>query len=158
MASETANFIRNPWQRPRWMQALVLLLFIVLTYVAPAVININGDRPNGLNEVIVSLGAVGSLAIAAILFLLRFFYGERLGDLNLKPGRWWQDVLGGIVLAVITLATLFILGPVINRILPRAPNSGWGDILPGLAHEPLLLVVSVVGPILAISVCWEEIS
>jgi len=137
---------RKPWQRSRWMQALVLLIFIALTYGAPVLANINQDRPASLKEVIISLGGVASLAIAAILFIMRFFYGERFRDLNLKRGSWWQDVLGGIFLTVVTLGTFYFLGSVINRILP------------GLEHEPLLLILFVIGPILTISVVWEEIS
>jgi len=140
------------------MQVLVLLFFIALTYVAPVVANINQDHPASLKEVIISLGMVASLAIAAILFLLRIFYGERFKDLNLKRGSWWKDVLVGIFLTVVTLGTLYFLGPIINRILPRAPHSSWGDILPGLGQEPLLLILFVIGPVLTISVVWEELS
>lgn len=158
MTSKSVIIPQSSWQRSRWMQALVLLLFIVLTYAAPIVTHINRDRPYVLNEVIFYTGVVGSLAVAALLFILRFFYGERFGDLNLKRGRWWQNVLAGIALTALTLGTLYLLGPVIERVLPRAPNSGLGDIFYGLDQDPWLLAL-FVGPILAISVAgWEEIS
>jgi hypothetical protein len=35
-------------------------------------------------------------------------HGKQIRDLNLKQARWWQDVLGGVGLAVLTLETTYV--------------------------------------------------
>ncbi len=88
------------------------------------------------------------------------FLGEKLGELNLKASVWWKDVLGGIVLGVLTLTAKFALDPVIIKLMPRA--SSGGSPLVGLfgemAQDPWLLTL-FLGPVLMIGVAgFEELS
>lgn len=64
----------------------------------------------------------------------------------------------GIALTVLTLGTLYFLGPVIERVLPRAPQSGLGNVMNGLVRDPWRLAL-FLGPILLIgTACFEEVA
>jgi len=86
-----------------------------------------------------------------------FMCGERLRDLNLKKARWWQDVLGGIGLTIVTLGAAFLLGPVIGRLLPSKPQSV-DNMLIGLVQDPWKLAL-FLGPGLALGAAgFEELT
>jgi len=158
MVNKTAQIAQSPRQRSRWTQALALLLVVVPYYGMTIMSHITRDRPLSLNDIIFYTGAIASVALVVLLIILRYLCGERFSDLNLKPARWWQDVLGGIALAVLTLGTLYLLGPIIEQILPREAESGLGNVFDGLAKDPWLLAL-FVGPLLAIGVAgFEEIT
>lgn len=149
--------LHRPWRQTRWVQALAILLGIGPIYAMTIATHLNRDRPYNLDDILFYTLVVASLALAALLLLLRFLCGERFGDLNLKPARWWQDVLGGIGLTVLTLGTAFVLGPVIGRFLPSNSDSV-GNLFAGLARDPLKLVL-FLGPGLALGAAgFEEVT
>lgn len=150
--------LHKPWQHTRWMQVVAILLGIVPVYGMTILSHLNQNRPYSLNDILFYIGVIASIMLVVLLLLLRFLCGESFSDLNLKRARWWQDVLGGIALAALTLGTLYLLGPVIERVLPREPQSGLGNIMNGLVRDPWLLAL-FVGPILAVGVAgFEEIT
>ncbi len=146
---------QRPWQRRGWAQALAILLGVAPIYAMTIVTHLNRDQPYGLDDIIFYTCFIASLALVWLLFLLRFVCGERFGDLNLKRAHWWQDVLGGLGLTVLTLGVLYVIGPVIGRLLPSQPQSGLGDVFAGLARDPWRLAL-FLGPGLALGAAGFE--
>jgi membrane protease YdiL (CAAX protease family) len=154
----SSQFTHRSWQRAGWTQALAILLGIAPIYGMTIVTHLSQSQPYNLDDILFYTCVIAGLMLVVLLLLLRFLCGERFADLNLKPARWWQDVLGGIGLTVVTLGTLFLLGPVIERAVPRAPQSGLGEVLSGLVRDPWRLAL-FLGPGLAIGAAgFEEIT
>jgi membrane protease YdiL (CAAX protease family) len=148
---------RKPWQRSRRTQALAILIGVAPIYGMTITTHLNQNRPYGLDEILFYTCVIATLMLLGLLLLLRFLCGERFRDLNLKGARWWQDVLGGIGLTVLTLGTSFFLGPVIGRLLPGNPQSV-DNMLIGLVEDPLKLVL-FLGPGLALGAAgFEELT
>jgi ABC-type proline/glycine betaine transport system permease subunit len=130
--------LRKPWQRTRWVQ----LLAILLGYILPLMVFISqlfGGPVTAQGYLLYAMGYT-LLVIAVLLLLLWFLCGEKPNDLNLRPGVWWKDLLGGIVLVVLTLSVKFILDPRIARYFHRASDieSGVADLVNMLADNPWL--------------------
>lgn len=146
------------WQHTRWVEVLAILLGVAPIYTVTILTHLRQEQPYSLDDILIYTGVIAPLLIVWLLFLLRFLCGESFSDLNLKPARWWQDVLGGLGLAFLTLGTLYLIGPMIGRILPSEQQSGLGDIFTGLARDPLRLAL-FLGPVLAIGVAgFEELT
>lgn len=92
--------------------------------------------------------------------MYRFFCGERIASLNIKPGKWYTDVLAGIVLAVFFLS-LFVLQQVIqSRWFPRTgpPPEEIITLFKGILDDPLLLALWL-GPVAWLGVAtFEELT
>ena len=144
MASKSAN-IPSSWQRTRWMQALVILLVVVPIYGVTILNHLRQNQPYSLDDMLFYTCVIASPLLVVLLLLLHFLCGERFSDLNLKWARWWQDVLGGIGLTTLTLGATYLLGSVIGRILPSAPESGPGGVFAELARDPWRLAL-FLGP------------
>ncbi len=154
---EPSPDLRKPWQRSRLTQVLAIVLGIVPIYGMTIMSHLNRDHPYTLDEILFYTCVIASLMLIALLLLLYFLCGERFRDLNLKRRRWWQDILGGIGLTVITLGTAYLLGPVLGRLLPSNPQS-MDNMLVGLIQNPLKLVL-FLGPSLAIGAAgFEELA
>lgn len=130
--------LRKPWQRTRWVQALAILL----GYILPLMVFVSqlfGGPVTAQGYLLYAMGYT-LLVIAVLLLLLWFLCGEKPNDLNLRPGVWWKDLLGGIVLVVMTLSMKFIFDPTIARYFHRASaiESGIADLVNMLADNPWL--------------------
>lgn len=148
---------RKPWQRSRWIQALAILIGVAPIYGMTIMSHVNRDRPYSLDDILFYTCVIATLMLVALLLLLRFLCGERFSDLNLKRARWWQDVLGGLGLTVVTLGTASFLGPVIGRLLPSNPQSVENMFI-GLAQDPLKLAL-FLGPGLMLGAAgFEELT
>ena len=130
--------LRKPWQRTRWVQALAILL----GYIFPLTVFISqlfGGPPTAQGYLLYAFGYT-LLVIAELLLILWFLCGEKPNNLNLKPGVWWKDMLGGIVLVVLTFSVKIFLDPMIARYFHRASDieSGMVDLVNTLADNPWL--------------------
>jgi hypothetical protein len=140
------------------VQVLAILLGVAPTYVMTIMSHLTRDEPLALRDIFLYTTALAGIMIVVIFLLLRYLCGERIRDLNLKPGKWWKDVVGGVVLGAITLGLHMLLQGPLNRMFPREPVSGLGDFFNGLAENVWLLVL-FVGPILWIGVAgFEELT
>ena len=151
--------LRKTWQRRTWVQVLAILLGYIPPWLM-ALLSQAGGRTISLREMLGYTTAGAALFIAAILLLLRFLCGENPGELNLKAGLWWKDVLGGIVLGALTLGAKFALDPIILKLLPRASAGASPAIglFGEMARNPWLLAL-FLGPVLMIGVAgFEELS
>jgi hypothetical protein len=151
----TSQDTRKPWQRTRWVQALAILL----GYIPPLTVFISQQFGGPVTAQGYLLYAMGYtlFVIAVLLLLLRFLCGEKPNVLNLKPGIWWKDLLGGIVLVGLTLSVKFLFDPTIARYFHRASDteSGMVSLVNTLAGNPWLAAL-FLGPALFIGVAGSE--
>ena len=151
----TSPDLRKPWQRTRWVQALAILL----GYIPPLTVFITqlfGEPVTAQGYMIYAMGYT-FFVIAVLLLLLWFLCREKPNSLNLRPGKWWKDLLGGIVLVMLTLSVKFILDPTIARYFHRASDieSGMVSLVNKLADTPWLAAL-FLGPALFIGVAGSE--
>jgi membrane protease YdiL (CAAX protease family) len=148
----------KPWQRKAWVQVLAILLGLAPVYGMSIMMQMSTDDPPALRDIFLFTTALAGIMIVVMLLLLRYLCGERISALNLKPGKWWKDVLGGVVLGMTTLGLHLLLQGPLSRMFPTEPVSGLGDFFKGLA-ENVWLFVLFVGPILWIGVAgFEELT
>lgn len=93
--------------------------------------------------------------------MYRFICGQRIASLNIKPGKWYTDVLVGILLAAFFLG-LFVLQQFIqSRWFPRTagpPPEELVTLFNGIVNDPLLLAVWL-GPVAWLGVAtFEELT
>ena len=151
----TSPDLRKPWQRTRWVQVLAILL----GYTPPLVVFILqfiGESATGQGYMIYAMGYT-FFVIAVLLLLLWFLCGEKPNALNLRSGKWWKDLLGGLALVAITLTMKFALDPVIAKFFYRASDveSGIASLVNKLADNPWLAAL-FLGPALFIGVAGSE--
>jgi len=157
MASPT-NSLPKPWQRKAWVQILAILLGVAPIYTMTIISHLSREQPYTLNEIFFYTTVIGSIMIVVLLILLRYLCGEKIHDLNLKQGKWWKDVLVGIVLTALTLGLHNLLQGPLNSVFPREPMSGLGDFFNGMAQN-LWLFALFIGPVLWIGVAgFEELT
>lgn len=148
----------KPWQRKAWVQVLAILLGVAPIYAMTIMSHLSRDQPYTLNEIFFYTTVVGGIMIVVLLLLLRYLCGERIRDLNLKRGKWWQDAVSGIVLAMTTFGLHNLLQDPLNRMFPREPMSGLGEFFDGLAQNPWVFAL-FLGPVLWIGVAgFEELT
>lgn len=104
---------------------------------------------------------IGGGDVVLVLLTYRFVCGERIATLNLKNGKWYTDVLAGIVLAGLFLG-LFAAQQVIRSTwFPRAggpPPQELVTLFRGIVNNPLLLAVWL-GPVAWLGVAtFEELT
>jgi len=149
------KFSNKSWQQKTWVQALAILL----GYIPPLSVFITQQFSGPVTAEGYLLYAMGYtlFVIAVLLLLLRFLCGEKPNVLNLRPGVWWKDLLGGIVLVGLTLSVKFFLDPMIARYFHRASDieSGMVDLVNTLARNPWLAAL-FLGPVLFIGVAGSE--
>jgi hypothetical protein len=151
----TSPDLRKPWQRTRWVQALAILL----GYIPPLTVFITqlfGGPVTAQGYMLYAMGYT-FFVIVVLLLLLWFLCGEKPSVLNLKPGTWWKDLLGGLALVAITLTMKFALDPVIAKFFYRASDveSGMVSLVNKLADNPWLAAL-FLGPALFIGVAGSE--
>ena len=156
----TAEAISSPqgWQQSKWVQILAILIGVGSVYVPTISSHLQRDQPLSTNDIFFYTTVLEGVMIVVILLLLKFLCGERIRDLNLKPGIWWQDILVGVGLTVITLGTKTLLDTPLNILFPREPASGLGDFFNELVRNPLLFAFAM-GPMLIIGAgIFEELT
>jgi membrane protease YdiL (CAAX protease family) len=139
------------------MQILALLIGVGPVYILPFFNYLRNDHAIPTEGIFFYIASLGSVMIIVML-LLKYLCGERIRDLNLRPGNWRKDILVGIGLTVLTLGTLLLLRGPISDIFPGKPDSGLGDFFDVLIRNSLLFGL-VVGPGLLIGAgIFEELS
>lgn len=139
-----------------WAQAVAILVGVVPIYAMTIWSHVTRERPMTLTGMFLYPAVVGGVSIVVIYLLLRFPCGEKAQDLNRRAGRWWQDLLVGLVLVAITLSLHMLLQEPINRAFPREPMTGLGDLFGGLAENRWLFAL-FTGHVLGVGVGFEEV-
>jgi hypothetical protein len=151
----TPHDTRKPWQRKTWVQVLAILL----GYTPPLMVfitQLDGGAVTASGYLLYAI-VYTLIVITELLLLLWFLCGEKPQELNLRPGTWWKDLLGGIVLVGLTLSVKYLLDPTIAKYIHRASDSesGLGSLMNTLAGNPWLFAF-FLGPVLFIGVAGSE--
>ena len=156
----SATLDRQPWQRHPITQILAVVAVCVPLYVF-ALWSHLGHQKITLRELFLYPLLLGGGNVVLALLVYRFICGERIASLNLKGGKWFADVLAGILLAAIFLGLLVLQQVVQSRWLPRAagpPPQTLITLFQGIANNPLLLAIWL-GPVAWLGVAaFEELS
>lgn len=156
----SASLDKKPWQgRP-----ITQILAVTVVYVPPYALAIwshLSQRTITLKELFLYPLLLGGGSVVLALLVYRFICGERIASLNLKPGKWYTDILVGVLLAAVFLG-LFMLQQVIqSRDLPSTagpPPEELVTLFSGIVNDPLLLVVWL-GPVVWLGVAaFEELT
>ncbi len=113
------------------------------------------DGPVTMNQLLLGPLVGGGSFIVWLLFLHLGVCGDRLESLGWRTGRWWANVLIGILLAAgfLLLATF---QDVLRRLFPSMPLAPeLVELLRGLAGDPWLLALWL-GPVVWIGVAFFE--
>lgn len=155
MVSITANNIQRPWQKNNWVQWLAAAIG-VLPYMISSLFPTQGDQTLDVRSIILSIVIWGSI-IVVILLLLRFLCGERLRDLNLRAGTWWEDILAGIGLATLTTTILLFTSEAISRLYPVQRDYVVRDLFNEVFQNPWLFALWLGPGILSAAGLGEEL-
>jgi len=137
---------------------LAVGLSVIPLFIFTIWFHLTREDPLTIRQMLVYPLVIGGGAVVYMLLLLRYLCRERPADLDLKPGRWYVDVLHGIVLTVVFAAILIAGEMTLGRWLPRPPQRDISNLIEGLAANPLLLAVWL-GPVVWIGVAgFEELS
>jgi membrane protease YdiL (CAAX protease family) len=150
--------LRKSWQKATWVQLLAIAIGVLPSYILPVMAQLQSDQPLSVKDVSFYSIVLGGIMIVVILLLLRYLCDERIRDLNLREGKWWKDILVGIGLSALTLASLILLSNPINSMFPSEPQSGMGDFFNEMVENPWLFAM-IMGPMLIIGASvFEELT
>ena len=145
----TAGIInQRPW-RYRPVTQILAVAFVCLPPYAIAFWIQLSQRSITLRELFLFPLLIGGGCILATLLVYRFICRERIGSLNLKPARWYTDILAGLLLAAFFLGLLAIQHVLQSRWFPRSadpPPEELVTLFSAIANDPLLLAVWL-GPV-----------
>lgn len=106
-------------------------------------------------ELIVYPLLFGSIGIAAVAFLKRFYLGEPLSDLNPGDGGMVTDVLWGFGLALACFVLFFLAQATLRDLLEFRPNEELLGLMLDMRAHPWMVIVWF-GPVLWIGIALYE--
>lgn len=148
------------WQRQPTTQILAVLIAYVPVYTFALWTNLS-ERQITLKELFLYPLILGGGGVILILVLHRYLLGEPLSTLQLKAGRWYSDILAGVLLWMLTLGILMLQKVIQSTIFPAKSEPAAEQLITlfsGIAHNPVLIAVWL-GPVVWIGVAaFEELS
>ncbi len=156
----SATLDKQPWQRHPITQILAVVAVCVPLY-AFALWSHLSHQTVTLRALFLYPLLLGGGNVVLALLIYRFICGERIASLNLKAGKWFADVLAGILLAAVFLGLLVLQQMVQSRWLAHAagpPPQALITLFQGIVNNPLLLAIWL-GPVAWLGVAtFEELS
>ena len=148
------------WQSRPITQILAVIVLYVPLYVFALWTNLS-ERTVTLKELFLYPLLLGSGGVVLILLIFRFVCGERLANLQLKPGKWYSDIAAGVLLGVLSLGIKVLQGVLQSRWMPSTSGPASEEVITlfsGIAHNPLLIAIWL-GPVVWIGVAaFEELT
>ena len=135
----------------------IVSLLVVAGFPASLMVwyRIHQSSPFASIELIVYPLLFGSIGIAAVVLLKRYYLGEPLSDLNRGAGGLTADVLWGIVLAVACFALFFLAQVTLRDVLEFQPNEELLGLMLDMRAHPWMVVIWF-GPVLWIGIALYE--
>jgi hypothetical protein len=145
-------------RRQSRVHLLAVILVVLGAYVLPIALTLSDRAAPPLKTVYLYYTGLAVVMIPAILLLQRYLCGQRVAELNLRPGVWWRDILLGAVLAAVTLGTTLLLqGPLLARFPPQ-DMAAMDAFFREFVSSPQLFLL-MMGPVLVISAAvFEELT
>jgi hypothetical protein len=122
MSSNHSSKLSNPKQVKTWVQLLAVVSGVLPLYSSLIIYQIQKGQPPSNQGFIFYLAVICPLSIVIALMLLRFLCKESFSDLNLKPGKWYSDLLSTLILAFVILVTNVISQYLLSELLPMSTS------------------------------------
>jgi membrane protease YdiL (CAAX protease family) len=157
--SSTISSTPKSWQSRPTTHILAVLVVYVPVY-AFALWTQLSDRIITLRELFLYPLILGGGTVALILIIHRYVLGEPLSTLQLKSGKWYTDILAGVLLGTLSLGIMMVQGIVQSSIIAtstEAPAEELVTLISGIADNPMLIALWL-GPVVWIGVAaYEEL-
>ncbi len=151
---------KQPWQKHPLTQILAVVVVYVPLYIFALWSQVSQQTVT-LRELFLYPLLLGGGAVVFILLIYRFVLRERIASLNLKSGKWFSDVLVGILLAAVFLGLLVLQQVIQSRWMPSTRGPLAQELVTlfgGIVNSPLLLAIWL-GPVAWLGVAtFEELS
>jgi membrane protease YdiL (CAAX protease family) len=143
--NERENMKKTPWRNPLlvsifvivlvWLQELIRNVFYVDTTLA-----LSKSMPRFLFYAFV----MGVVFVVAVTLLLRYS-GEKYGDIGFRRKKWCGQIATGAAFGIlIFILQTFILGPIIDGLIPKTAMAGVDkrQFFDKLIYLPILIVLT----------------
>lgn len=158
--ADERNFAIPSWKSRPATQVLTVVAVLAPVYLFALWGHLN-PVPLSLKQLFLYPLLLGGGEVVFILLAYRYVCDRPLAQLNRTPGRWWSDILTGILLGVLFLALLSLQRWAQARWTSGPSGPPPQDLITlfqGVARNPVLLAVWL-GPVVWIGVAsFEELA
>ena len=158
VTNEMKPELESSRRRPR--ATLGALILVYMPYLHAFWVHQSG-RAISVAELMLYPLLIGGAGVALILLLIRCLFREQISDLNRRSGRWFTDVLSGLLLCTVSFAVMIAHASLIAPLLPQRsgpPPHAVETLFRALAEDPRLLILWL-GPVVWLGVAaFEELS
>ena len=158
--TSSATLNNRTWQNRPITQILAVAVVCIPPYAFAIWLQLI-QRAITLKQLFLFPLLIGGGCVVLTLLVYRFICGERIASLNIKSGKWYTDVLVGILLAVFFLGLFTLQQAIQSRWLPHTagpPSEELITLFGGIVNDPLLLAVWL-GPVAWLGVAtFEELT
>lgn len=156
MPDNQSSIISDHVHVKKWIQLLAVLIGVIPLYSSLVIYQIQKGQPPSNQGFIFYMAVICPLSILIALILLRFLCKESFSSLNLKPRKWYSDLLSTLILAVVVLVTNMISQYLLSELLPPSTSdSNIRDLFNEMTGSPGLLIV-FAGPLVFFGAASEE--
>jgi hypothetical protein len=92
IGARSSEHLSEPWQSRAWVQLLAVMLGPLPVYAMLSARGLLSDQHYSPRDFILYSTVISGPIIIVLLLLFRYLCGEKLRELNLKPGRWTSDL------------------------------------------------------------------
>lgn len=139
-----ASELSKPWPTKAWIQILAAVLGVVPIYSGLIILQLLSGKQLSLQAYILYLAVIAPLGIVIVWLLLRFLCGEKLRDLNLRPGKLSLDLLAVFILSLVIIVMNVISTYFLSGLFPESPsNTSVRNLFVELAGDSKLLVLFI---------------
>ena len=157
MSTNHSSRHSDPIQVKTWVQLLAVIIGVLPLYSSLIIYQIQKGQPPSNQGFIFYLAVICPLSIVIALMLLRFLCKESYSSLNLKPGKWYSDLLSTLILAIVILVTSIISQYFLSELLqPPTSDSNIRNLFKEMTSSPGLLFV-FAGPLVFFGAASEEL-
>ena len=157
MSTNQSSRHSDPIQVKTWIQLLAVIIGVLPLYSSLLIYQIQKGQPPSNHGFILYLAVISPLSIVIALMLLRFLCKESYSSLNLKPGKWYSDLLSTLILAIVILVTSIISQYFLSELLPPSTSdSNIRNLFKEMTSSPGLLFV-FAGPLVFFGAASEEL-
>jgi membrane protease YdiL (CAAX protease family) len=152
-----ASELSKPRPGKAWTQLLAVVLGVLPVYLSSVVLQLRAGQEISFQGFTLYLAVIAPLSIVIAWLLLRFLCGEKLRELNLRPGRLSTDLLTVLILSIVIIVANVVSTFFFSALFPDSPsNSSVRDFFRELAGTPWMLVL-FAGPLFFLGAASEEV-
>lgn len=157
MSTSQISKLSDPIQVKKWVQLVAVVIGVLPLYSSLLIYQIQNGQPPSNQGFIFYLAVICPLSIVIALLLLRLLCKESFNSLNLKPGKWYSDLLSIFILTFVILVTNVISQYLLSELLPTSiSGSNIRDLFREMTRNPLMLAV-FAGPLVFFGAASEEL-